>query len=114
LSEYIPKQQDILWIDFDPSKGKEIQKKRPAVVVSSSGYIKYTGFVAVCPITNGAKNLLEAGILEKVVEREVQGYVNPLQLHTFDYKQRKVKFIAKMNDFSFFRVKQKVQVIFDE
>ncbi|WP_154064494.1 type II toxin-antitoxin system PemK/MazF family toxin, partial [Enterococcus faecalis] len=29
-----PKQKDIVWIDFDPSKGKEIRKRRPALVVS--------------------------------------------------------------------------------
>ncbi|WP_161943354.1 type II toxin-antitoxin system PemK/MazF family toxin, partial [Streptococcus suis] len=32
---YIPQKQDIIWIDFDPSLGKEIQKRRPALVVSS-------------------------------------------------------------------------------
>lgn len=26
---YIPKKGDIVWIDFDPSTGKEIQKRRP-------------------------------------------------------------------------------------
>ncbi|HEM6031064.1 TPA: type II toxin-antitoxin system PemK/MazF family toxin, partial [Streptococcus suis] len=52
---YIPQKQDIIWIDFDPSLGKEIQKRRPALVVSSHKYSQMTGFVAVCPITHGAK-----------------------------------------------------------
>ncbi|HFS4778978.1 type II toxin-antitoxin system PemK/MazF family toxin, partial [Enterococcus faecium] len=30
---YIPKKGDIVWIDFDPSVGKEIQKRRPGLVV---------------------------------------------------------------------------------
>ncbi|MGC4441267.1 type II toxin-antitoxin system PemK/MazF family toxin, partial [Streptococcus suis] len=50
---YIPKKQDIVWIDFDPSRGKEIKKRRPAVVVSSDNYNKQTGMIAVCPITHG-------------------------------------------------------------
>lgn len=27
-----PKQKDIIWIDFDPSKGKDIRKRIPALV----------------------------------------------------------------------------------
>ena len=56
-SEYIPQRQDIVWIDFDPSAGKEIQKRRPALVVSNKNYSKHTGFVAVCPITHGQAKL---------------------------------------------------------
>ncbi|EAA0246186.1 type II toxin-antitoxin system PemK/MazF family toxin, partial [Listeria monocytogenes] len=31
--KYIPKKGDIVWIDFDPAAGKEIQKRRPGLVV---------------------------------------------------------------------------------
>ncbi|PQE44828.1 type II toxin-antitoxin system PemK/MazF family toxin, partial [Enterococcus faecium] len=31
---YIPKKGDIVWIDFDLSAGKEIQKRRLGLVVS--------------------------------------------------------------------------------
>ncbi|MTW31059.1 type II toxin-antitoxin system PemK/MazF family toxin, partial [Streptococcus pneumoniae] len=46
--DYIPEKQDIIWIDFDPSVGREIQKRRPAIVVSRREYSERTGFVAVC------------------------------------------------------------------
>ncbi len=39
-----PKQRDIIWIDFDPSKGKEIKKRRPALVVSKDEFNERTGF----------------------------------------------------------------------
>jgi mRNA interferase MazF len=32
---YLPKQKDVVWIDFNPQKGREIQKYRPALVLSS-------------------------------------------------------------------------------
>lgn len=31
---YTPEQGDIVWLDFDPSSGKEIIKRRPAFVIS--------------------------------------------------------------------------------
>ena len=33
MVDYIPKRGDIVWIQFNPQKGKEIQKTRPALVV---------------------------------------------------------------------------------
>lgn len=53
--EYIPQKQDIIWIDFDTSIGKEIQNRRPVLVISSQKYSRATGFVAVCPITQVQK-----------------------------------------------------------
>lgn len=34
VPEYIPDIGDVVWIDFDPQKGNEIQKRRPALVIS--------------------------------------------------------------------------------
>ena len=35
---YIPKKGDIVWINFDPSAGKEIQKQRPGLVISRTDF----------------------------------------------------------------------------
>ena len=34
MVNYIPEKGDIVWLDFEPQKGKEIQKTRPVVVLS--------------------------------------------------------------------------------
>ena len=112
--EYIPQKQDIIWIDFNPSLGKEIQKRRPALVLSTPKYSKATGFVAVCPITRGAENLKAKNLLVKVISTEIDGYVNPFQLHTFDYKQRRAHKIERMDSASFFKVLQLNQYIFQD
>jgi len=31
---YIPERGDIIWLNFDPSSGREIIKRRPAYVIS--------------------------------------------------------------------------------
>jgi mRNA interferase MazF len=31
---YTPERNDIIWLDFEPTKGKEIGKYRPAIVLS--------------------------------------------------------------------------------
>lgn len=50
---YIPQKQDLVWLDFDLSADREIQKRRPALVISSQAYARQTGFVTICPITYG-------------------------------------------------------------
>ena len=43
---YIPERNDIVFLDFEPTKGKEIGKYRPALVLSSKAYnqeVKRTG-----------------------------------------------------------------------
>ena len=105
---YIPKKQDIIMIDFNPSLGIEIQKRRPAVVVSSHEYSLSTGYVAVCPITNTKRELYIP-----VRNELVHGYVNPFQLHTFDIRARKAKYLSCMETSTFQRVVQSYQFIFD-
>ncbi|SDO80288.1 mRNA interferase MazF [Streptococcus equinus] len=113
MNKYIPQKQDIIWIDFNPSKGKEIQKRRPALVVSSDNYSKQTGFVAVCPITHGQQKLKEKGLLVEVQSEKVDGFVNPFQLHTFDYKARGAEKITILDNFSFAKVIQLNRFIFE-
>lgn len=113
MNRYIPKKQDIIWIDFNPSVGREIQKRRPALVVSSDNYNKQTGFVAVCPITHGQTKLKEKGLMVEVSSEKVDGYVNPFQLHTFDYKVRQAEKITVLDDYAFAQVVQLYSFIFE-
>jgi len=52
---YIPKQGDIIWIDFNPQKGHEQAGHQPALVVSKDDFNRLTGFAIVCPITSQEK-----------------------------------------------------------
>jgi mRNA interferase MazF len=49
---YTPGTGDLIWTDFDPTKGREQAGRRPALVVSSVEFTKNTGLAIVCPITS--------------------------------------------------------------
>ncbi|GLB46040.1 transcriptional regulator [Philodulcilactobacillus myokoensis] len=111
---YIPHKRDIISINFDPSSGHEIRKRRPALVISNSKYSKLTDLVFVCPITHTEHNyLVKYGLLIKIdsINSNVNGFVNPLQCHTFDYKYRQVKFIDKMKKENFSKVVRCIKYI---
>ena len=51
MATYIPHRNDIIFLDFEPTKGKEIGKYRPALVLSSREYQQKTGLLICCPIS---------------------------------------------------------------
>ena len=48
---YIPDRGDVIWLDFDPTKGSEIQKTRPALVLSPKPFNTKIKLALVAPIT---------------------------------------------------------------
>lgn len=49
---YVPDTGDLVWTDFDPTRGREQAGRRPALVVSSALFAANTGLAVVCPITS--------------------------------------------------------------
>lgn len=43
---------EVYWVDFDPARGGEIQKRRPAVIVSNNAAARAQNRVQVVPLTS--------------------------------------------------------------
>ena len=92
---YIPKRNHIVWLDFEPTKGKEIGKYRPALVLSSEEYNQKSGLLICCPISTSARGApIEVPIENIDNERSV---VAANLIQTLSWKERKVKFITEAN-----------------
>lgn len=92
---YIPDREDIVWLDFEPTKGKEIGKYRPAFVLSSKTYHQQTGLLICCPISTS----IRGGLTEVPIENlENPSVVASSLVQTLSWKERKAKFITKAED----------------
>ena len=90
---YIPKQGDICYMDFAPTKGHEQTGLRPAIVVSKEKYNQYTNLVFLCPITTNTKKFPTHYELTKT--KKIKGSVLCEHMRSIDFKSRKLSFVEK-------------------
>lgn len=107
---YVPKKGDIVWIDFDPSAGKEIQKRRPGLVVSRYEFNRKTLFAVICPITSTIRNLPTRYSLPN--DLDTTGQILISQLKSLDYKERKLKKIESLPLQDMAKIDQIIEYIF--
>ncbi|MGM0340118.1 type II toxin-antitoxin system PemK/MazF family toxin [Enterococcus sp. AZ007] len=108
--KYIPKKGDIVWIDFDPSAGREIQKRRPGLVVSRYDFNRKTMFAVICPITSTIRNLPTRYSLPE--ELDTAGQVLIAQLKSLDFKERKLEKIENLPLQDVAKIDQIIEYIF--
>lgn len=102
----------IIYINFDPSAGAEIQKRRPAVVVSNNILAETSPFAWVVPISHGSFNGKDYPLHVQLDDRtQTNGTINVEQLKSFDFNQREWQFVEMLPTDIFEEVKQKVQLV---
>ncbi len=99
VKKYIPKQGDIVFLDFNPTKGHEQAGMRPAVVISTNTFNQNTKMVMLCPITSNNKEFPTHYQLEDT--KRVHGSVLCEHIRSINYEIRNLKFVEQLssNDF---------------
>lgn len=101
VKKYIPKQGDVVFLDFNPTKGHEQTGIRAAkaVVISTNIFNQNTKMVILCPITSNNKDFPTHYQLEDT--KKVHGSVLCEHVRSIDYEIRNLKFVEKLsnNDF---------------
>jgi mRNA interferase MazF len=87
------KQFDVYVVDLDPTKGREIRKTRPGLIVSPDEMNRHIGTVIVAPMTTKGRDYPSR---VKVTFQKKKGQVVLDQIRTLD-KRRLVKRLGKID-----------------
>lgn len=88
---YVPARREVVWLDFDPTKGREIGKYRPALVLSSREYNRRTGLLICCPISASIRG---APTEVPIANLDRPSVVAANLVQTLSWRERKAKRIA--------------------
>ena len=104
-AKYIPERGDIVWIDFNPTRGHEQAHKRPALVLSLKLYNEKRGLILACPVTSKTKNY---PFEVEVKAGKVRGVILADQIRTLDWQVRRVAFIERVDSVALARVRETI------
>jgi len=72
------KRGEVWWVNFDPSVGGEIRKKRPAVIISNDAANKYLNRVQVVPLTSRVERIYPSEAVVMVNDRRSKAMADQL------------------------------------
>jgi mRNA interferase MazF len=101
------KRGEVWWVNFDPAVGGEIQKRRPAVIVSNDAANKHLTRVQVVPLTSNIDKVYPSEAL--VTFTGSQGKAMADQLATVS-KLRLIRYGGTLDEIEMRRVERAIKV----
>jgi mRNA interferase MazF len=93
-SGYVPSRGDIVYLDFNPTKGHEQRGHRPAFVLSPRSYNAKSSLALFMPITKQQKGYPFEVLLPP--ELQIQGVILADQIKCLDWKVLGVQFVESV------------------
>lgn len=92
---------EVWWVDFDPARGGEVRKRRPAVIISTDAANKYLNRVQVVPMTSKIDRVYPSEAVVTVRRRRSKAMADQL---TTVSKQRLTDRVGKLTPLDMRRV----------
>jgi mRNA interferase MazF len=87
---YLPSAGDLIWTDFDPTRGREQAGRRPALVISPAGFTENTGLAVVCPITSRVRQFPTSVLLPPGLP--ITGEILTSHVRSIDTQARPIRY----------------------
>ena len=85
---WVPDRRDMIWVDFNPQSGGEMQGEHPMLVLSTKAFNDRTGIVIGLPMTHAESNETNPFAIKYVGPKNEVAYVLTHQPKSFDWRKR--------------------------
>jgi len=94
-----PKKGEIYLVNFDPTIGHEVKKKRPALILSNNIHNHYSPLVTVAPLSSNTDKVypFEVYVTKKLTGLNKNSKIMIIQLRSID-KKRLINKIGNIED----------------
>lgn len=93
MAVYVPRQGDLVTLDFDPQSGHEQKGRRPALVISKDAFNKATGMAMCCPVTNTDRKVpFHVPVAGRT---SLTGFVMCEQVKSLDFRARNMRLVER-------------------
>jgi len=94
-----PKKGEIYLVNFDPTIGHEVKKKRPALILSNNIHNQYSPLVTIAPLSSNTNKVypFEIYIPKTMADLHENSKIMIIQLRSID-KQRLINKIGNIED----------------
>lgn len=93
MAVYVPRQGDLVTLDFDPQSGHEQRGRRPALVISKDAFNKATGMAMCCPVTNTDRKVpFHVAVAGR---SSLTGFVMCERVKSLDFRARNMRLIER-------------------
>ncbi len=90
-----PKRGDVWWVNFDPSVGSEVQKKRPAIIVSNDSSNKYLSRVQVIPLTSSIDKIYPSECLVEVKNQTCKAMADQIKTVSLERCSERITILSE-------------------
>jgi mRNA interferase MazF len=104
---HVPDRGDIVYLDFDPTKGHEQRGHRPAFVISPRRYNAKSSLALLMPITKQQKGYPFEVLLP--ADLQIQGVILTDQIKCLDWKTRGAQFVESVPAYIVAEVQAKIE-----